>query len=56
MWQHRMHGKEMIYQGRRKQLQDVEPNPAHQALVTLEDYLGDNLLIVTQNVDDLQKI
>ncbi|MED5308179.1 MAG: Sir2 family NAD-dependent protein deacetylase, partial [Candidatus Thermoplasmatota archaeon] len=27
--------------------------PAHRALVTLEDYLGDNLLLVTQNVDDL---
>tara|TARA_B100001287_G_scaffold58894_1_gene47118 strand:- start:161 stop:877 length:717 start_codon:yes stop_codon:yes gene_type:complete len=42
-----------FYQGRRRQLQDVEPNPAHQALVTLEEYLGDNLLLVTQNVDDL---
>ena len=42
-----------FYQGRRRQLQNVEPNPAHRALVTLEDYLGDNLLLVTQNVDDL---
>ena len=42
-----------FYQGRRRQLQDVEPNPAHKALVTLEKYLGDNLLLVTQNVDDL---
>ena len=42
-----------FYQGRRRQLQDVEPNPAHQALVTLEEYLADNLLLVTQNVDDL---
>ncbi len=42
-----------FYQGRRRQLQDVEPNPAHQALVILEEYLGDNLLLVTQNVDDL---
>ena len=42
-----------FYQGRRSQLQQVEPNPAHQALVTLEEYLGDNLLLVTQNVDDL---
>jgi len=42
-----------FYQGRRRQLQGVEPNPAHQALVTLEEYLADNLLLVTQNVDDL---
>ncbi len=42
-----------FYQGRRRQLPDVEPNPAHQALVTLEEYLADNLLLVTQNVDDL---
>ena len=34
-------------------MQDVEPNPAHRALVTLEEYLGENLLLVTQNVDDL---
>ena len=42
-----------FYQGRRRQLPDVEPNPAHKALVTLEEYLADNLLLVTQNVDDL---
>ncbi|DAC26643.1 MAG TPA: NAD-dependent deacylase [Candidatus Poseidoniales archaeon] len=42
-----------FYQGRRSQLKEVEPNPAHQALVILEQYLGDNLLLVTQNVDDL---
>jgi len=54
-----MHGRETLnlcgisIRGRRSQLQQVEPNPAHQALVTLEEYLGDNLLLVTQNVDDL---
>ena len=42
-----------FYQGRRNQLQDVEPNPAHEALVTLEKFLGVNFLLVTQNVDDL---
>ena len=42
-----------FYQGRRKQLLEVEPNPAHEALVTLENFLGENFLLVTQNVDDL---
>ncbi|MED5308472.1 MAG: Sir2 family NAD-dependent protein deacetylase, partial [Candidatus Thermoplasmatota archaeon] len=34
-----------FYQGRRNQLQDVEPNPAHRALVTLEKFLGENFLL-----------
>ena len=29
-----------FYQGRRKQLLEVEPNPAHEALVTLGNFLG----------------
>ena len=41
-----------FYQGRRRQLLEVEPNPAHEALVELEQYL-DDFLLVTQNVDDL---
>ena len=31
---------------------DVNPNPAHEALVSLESYL-DEFLLITQNVDDL---
>lgn len=42
-----------FYQGRRNQLLEVEPNPAHIALAKLEEYLGDNLFLITQNVDDL---
>ena len=42
-----------FYQGRRRQLLEVVPNPAHDALVELETYLGENLLLITQNVDDL---
>ena len=42
-----------FYQARRRQLLDVEPNSAHRALVDLERFLGDNFLLVTQNVDDL---
>ena len=42
-----------FYQARRRQLLGVEPNSAHRALVDLERFLGDNFLLVTQNVDDL---
>lgn len=42
-----------FYQGRRRQLFEVEPNPAHHALVELERRLGDGFLLITQNVDDL---
>ena len=42
-----------FYQGRRRQLLDVVPNPAHIALVELEQFLVGGLLLVTQNVDDL---
>jgi len=33
----------------------VSPNAAHSALARLEDALGDDLLVVTQNVDDLHE-
>ena len=41
-----------FYQGRRRQLLEVEPNAAHEALVELEKYL-DEFLLITQNVDNL---
>ena len=41
-----------FYQQRRRQLLEVEPNPAHIALVDLENFL-DNFLLITQNVDNL---
>lgn len=46
-----------FYNARRAQLQDpaVQPNAAHIALAKLERTLGDNLLLVTQNVDDLHE-
>lgn len=46
-----------FYNLRREQLQHVDliPNPAHEALAKLEQHLGDDLLIVTQNVDDLHE-
>jgi NAD-dependent deacetylase len=44
-----------FYDARRAALATVEPNAAHLALVRLEDALGDDLLVVTQNVDDLHE-
>jgi NAD-dependent deacetylase len=42
-----------FYNMRRKNLRDVKPNDAHKALVALEDKY--NVIIVTQNVDDLHE-
>lgn len=44
-----------FYDERRRELRDVGPNPAHLALARLELLLGDSLLVVTQNVDDLHE-
>ncbi len=46
-----------FYNARRAQLDEstLKPNAAHQALVRLEDALGNDFLLVTQNVDDLHQ-
>ncbi|MGZ5399518.1 MAG: NAD-dependent deacylase [Nocardioides sp.] len=44
-----------FYDQRRAALDRVEPNAAHHALARLEETLGDDLLLVTQNVDDLHE-
>ena len=44
-----------FYDARRAALAEVEPNPAHRALARLEEALGEDLLVVTQNVDDLHE-
>jgi NAD-dependent deacetylase len=44
-----------FYDARREALAHVEPNPAHVALARLERALGDDLLVVTQNIDDLHE-
>jgi len=44
-----------FYDDRRAALAHVEPNPAHRALARLEQALGDDLLLVTQNIDDLHE-
>jgi NAD-dependent deacetylase len=45
----------MFYDARRAALGTVEPNAAHRALADLERRLGDRLLVVTQNIDDLHE-
>jgi NAD-dependent deacetylase len=42
-----------FYNQRRRQLQEVSPNEAHRALVSLEEHY--NVTIITQNVDDLHE-
>lgn len=54
------HDPELVqafYNARRQQLQnsDIEPNAAHRALAALEDALGDNFMLVTQNIDNLHE-
>ena len=44
-----------FYDARRAALAAVEPNPAHHALARLEAALGEDLLVVTQNIDDLHE-
>jgi NAD-dependent deacetylase len=44
-----------FYDARRSRLGEVEPNAAHQALARLDAEWSGELLIVTQNVDDLHE-
>lgn len=46
-----------FYNERRRQLvgPDINPNAAHVALAALEEHLGDDFLLVTQNIDDLHQ-
>ncbi len=44
-----------FYDARRRHLRTVAPNAAHRALARLEGALGEGLLVVTQNVDDLHE-
>ncbi|HJU82858.1 MAG TPA: Sir2 family NAD+-dependent deacetylase [Holophagaceae bacterium] len=44
-----------FYNARRRQLLEVRPNPAHEALARLEAAWPGELLVVTQNVDDLHE-
>ena len=44
-----------FYDARRRALGTVVPNAAHRALARLEGAIGGDLLVVTQNVDDLHE-
>ncbi|MGH6705507.1 MAG: NAD-dependent deacylase, partial [Sphingomicrobium sp.] len=44
-----------FYDARRERLGEVEPNAAHQALARLDAEWPGELLIITQNVDDLHE-
>ena len=44
-----------FYDERRAALCQVEPNAAHRALAELEHGVGDDFLLVTQNIDDLHE-
>jgi len=44
-----------FYDARRAKLARVEPNPAHQALARLDAEWPGELLLITQNVDDLHE-
>mgnify|MGYP000884396250 CR=1 FL=1 len=44
-----------FYDMRRERIQKVEPNPAHAALARLDAEWSGDLLLVTQNVDDLHE-
>jgi NAD-dependent deacetylase len=44
-----------FYDARRAALAGVEPNAAHLALARLEGAIGDGMLVVTQNIDDLHE-
>jgi NAD-dependent deacetylase len=44
-----------FYDERRAALLRVQPNAAHVALARLKDQLGDDLYLVTQNIDDLHE-
>ncbi|MCK4739371.1 MAG: NAD-dependent deacylase [Deltaproteobacteria bacterium] len=44
-----------FYDWRRTKLIELEPNPAHRALASLEKKIS-NFLLITQNVDDLHRL
>ncbi|WP_234797235.1 NAD-dependent deacylase [Mycobacteroides chelonae] len=44
-----------FYNRLRRQLDQVAPNPAHEALARLEKTLGTQMHLVTQNIDDLHR-
>ncbi len=56
-WRRDPEGVQQFYNRRRRQLNegDIHPNPAHQALARLEREFPGEVLVVTQNVDNLHE-
>ncbi len=52
-WQKNMELVQRFYNARRKQLLEVEPNPAHLAIAALEEHF--DVHVVTQNIDNLHE-
>ena len=52
-WKHNYVKVHSFYNQRRTQLATVEPNEAHKTIKRLWDRFGDDLIILTQNVDDM---
>ncbi len=53
-----MHNPQLVYKfynQRRRQAKETSPNKAHLALAQLAEIYGDNLTLITQNVDDLHE-
>ena len=52
-WRKNFNKVHQFYNDRRTQLKFVEPNEAHKTIKRLYDKFSDDLIIITQNVDDL---
>lgn len=52
-WKQNFSAVHNFYNGRRVQLASVEPNEAHKTIKRLHDKFGEDLIIITQNVDDM---
>ena len=52
-WRKNFNKVHQFYNDRRTQLKFVEPNEAHKTIKRLYDKFGNDLIIITQNIDDL---
>lgn len=52
-WKQNFNKVHSFYNDRREQLKDAQPNEAHNFIKELQDKYGNNLINITQNVDDL---
>lgn len=52
-WKQNFEKVHLFYNERRTQLANVQPNEAHKTIKRMHDKFGDDLIIITQNVDDM---